>query len=966
VTLRAACAIALVAGGGLLTVAGPAHAQGRPGTSAGETLGVTGTALGARGVADAPGEAGGSQLARGDRESDAVVARGIPRSFQIVTVPVPAVFGDSTPVSFEVAASGSAPLLGTRQGVLAPNGGVRRGFSLTVGVPARALAGRRRVAQVRFATPGMADVVTPVDIDVEPVRRIDPLVTPALVGGRAGSDVALHLRVTNLGNAADTIHVQVRAADTTAALLLRAVDSDPVILGVNTARELVLRISLSRRIQPSVLGLTLSVRGSDGAERSHADASIEVVSGARSDGGAAPVLTASMATPLGNGPGTAAFPALALGVQGPVASDLRIEGRWTRVGTDEPMANAALTRLGYYDVPPSLALASSTWRVAGGGSGARLSDLTGGSAWGVGAAGTLDGERWRGAAMIAQPGFSRHDPTTGVLAGATASHRVGAAWVTGSLAHMLEDLEVFERRLDALSVGARIPTVLDATLDAELAARRWDGGSALGARVEAERRSLHDNATLRLLHAPGGSAAFAPARDELSASASRVLASRWLLSGSGWWNSDAGVVTRAMRSSGWSIQPQYSLSDRTSMALRVQASGFDMDASGTRLRSAEQALSGVLSTRRNTLYGSSSFGIGTNTRESANTAAAMTFNERLVRSTTEVIGGWTSALGTVELNASAERNLSGTGLTPDRSRVGLRVDRLAVYPNWSGVYLSGSIQRSGWLGERQRATLATAALSSELPHGLRATLGVQHNSFFAPSLGRWTTVVGIDRAVALPRPHHRRTGMVYEDLNGNGVRDAGEHGFAGAVVRSGSAAVATSADGRFRVPGVAQPNVDSRSLPVGWMAGALPSAATKGSIDLAVVPTSVIEVELVASPSIDGRMPPTNLQAADVMARDAADHLWMARLTPSGVAIFDALPPGAYRVELDLSRLSEPLTTREPLPAFVVQAAPSRRRYSVAVMLRPLKMWRPPAAPVPNDSAAPPRQATAPVGGARP
>lgn len=402
------------------------------------------------------------------------------------------------------------------------------------------------------------------------------------------------------------------------------------------------------------------------------------------------------------------------------------------------------------------------------------------------------------------------------------------------------------------------------------------------------------------------------------------------------------------------------------MALRMQASGFDMDASGTRLRTTEQALSGVLSTRRNTLYGSSSFGVGTNTRESANAAAAMTFSERLVRSSTEVIGGWTSALGTVELNAAAERNLSGTGLTPDRSRVGLRVDRLAIYPNWSGVYLSGSVQRSGWLGERQRSTLATAAVSSELPHGLRATLGVQHNSFFAPSMGRWTTVVGVDRAIALPRPRHRRTGIVYEDLNGNGVRDAGERGFAGAVVRSGPAAVATSADGRFKVPGVGRPNVDSRSLPVGWLAGALPAAGAKGSIDLAVVPTSVIEVELVAVPSNDGRMPPTNLQAADVMARDAADHLWMARLTPSGVAIFDALPPGAYRVELDLSRLSEPLATREPLPTFVVETAPSRRRYSVAVMPRPLKMWRPPAATVPNDPTAVPQPPMAPMDGARP
>lgn len=955
---------ALVLGAVLSASAGEARAQGRPETTSGEPLAVTAVAPGVRrgddGFVDADRERRGSA---GEHEVDAVVAHGTPRSFQIVSVPVPAVFGDSSVVSFEVMALGTVPLLGARQGVLVPNGAPGRGFSLTVGVPARALAGRRRVAKVRFAAAGMTDVVTPVDIDVAPVRRVDPLVTPALVGGRAGSDVTLHVRLTNLGNAPDTVSVHLQPADTTGIAVLRAMDSESIALGVNMSRELVLRVAVPRSVQPSVVALAIGVRGSDGQERSTAEASIEVVSGARGPGGSSPVLTTALATPLGTARG-APVVASAVGVQGPVGRDLRIDGRWTRVGTSDPIAGAGLTRLGYYDIPPSLALSSSSWRVTGGGSGARLTDLTGGSAWGVGAAGLVDGDRWRGAGMIAAPGFGHRDPTTGVLAGATASHRVGAAWVTGSIAHMLEDQEVFERRLDALSVGARLPVALDATVDAEMAERSWAGGNAVGARLEAERRSAHDNATLRLLHAPGGSAAFAPARDELSASMSRVVAPRLLLSASGWWNSDAGVIARGMRSSGWTVQPQLSVSDRTSLSLRMQASDFDMAGAGTTLRTAEHAVSAVLNTRRTTLYGSGSFGVGTNARESANTATAMTFDERLVRSTTEMIGGWTSALGTIELEASAERNLSGTGLTPDRSRVGVRLDRVAVYPNWSGLYVSGSVQRTGWLGERQRATIGNLALSGELPYGLRATLGVQHNSFFAPSTGRWTTVLGVERAMVLPQPRRRRSGVVYEDLNGNGLRDEGEPGFAGAVVRSGPATVATSADGRFRVPATGRPVIDGRSLPAGWLPGATSPSSVRRSADLAVVPTSVIEVELVPVASSDGRMPAGDVHAADVMARDAADHLWMARQTPNGVAVFDALPPGDYRLELDLSRLAEPLTTREALPTFAVQAAPSRRRYSVAVMPRPLKMWRPAPSAPPNDSTS--RPAATPITGARP
>ena len=402
------------------------------------------------------------------------------------------------------------------------------------------------------------------------------------------------------------------------------------------------------------------------------------------------------------------------------------------------------------------------------------------------------------------------------------------------------------------------------------------------------------------------------------------------------------------------------------MSLRMQASDFDMAGAGTTLHTAEHALSAVLSTRRTTLYGSGSFGLGTNTRASANTATAMSFDERLVRSTTEMIGGWTSALGTIELDATAERNLSGIGLTPDRSRVGVRLDRVAVYPNWSGLYVSGSLQRTGWLGERQRATIGNLALTGELPYGLRATLGVQHNSFFAPTTGRWTTVLGVERAMLLPQPRRRRRGMVYEDLNGNGRRDEGEPGFAGAVVRSGTATVATSADGRFRLPAGGQPAIDGRSLPAGWLPGATSAASVRQSADLGVVPTSVIEVELVPVASGDGRTPTSDVHAADVMARDAADHLWMARQNPGGVAVFDALPPGDYRLELDLTRLGEPLTTREALPTFTVQAAPSRRRYAIAVMPRPLKMWRPPASALPNAPTSSPAPAAAPASGTRP
>jgi len=56
--------------------------------------------------------------------------------------------------------------------------------------------------------------------------------------------------------------------------------------------------------------------------------------------------------------------------------------------------------------------------------------------------------------------------------------------------------------------------------------------------------------------------------------------------------------------------------------------------------------------------------------------------------------------------------------------------------------------------------------------------------------------------------------------------------------------------------------------------------------------------------------------------------------------IFDALPPGEYRLDVDASEASEPLTPRVALPTFVAQATRTTRRFTVQLGPRRLRMFR--------------------------
>jgi len=129
--------------------------------------------------------------------------------------------------------------------------------------------------------------------------------------------------------------------------------------------------------------------------------------------------------------------------------------------------------------------------------------------------------------------------------------------------------------------------------------------------------------------------------------------------------------------------------------------------------------------------------------------------------------------------------------------------------------------------------------------------------------------------------------------------------------------------------------IDEASLPDGWT----PSAAGRG--DLSVTLSTSAEVELIVAPRSGISAVQVDLSKAHVIARDGAGREWGARMTGPTTATFEALPVGTYKLEFDLSELSEPLVPRAPVPLLVVSGKESQ---SITVTLdpRPIRMWKAP------------------------
>jgi hypothetical protein len=299
---------------------------------------------------------------------------------------------------------------------------------------------------------------------------------------------------------------------------------------------------------------------------------------------------------------------------------------------------------------------------------------------------------------------------------------------------------------------------------------------------------------------------------------------------------------------------------------------------------------------------------------------------------------WSGAKSLLEAHGRLEETRDGGGGVRRQGTVSLKGNHLLDVRPIRGARANWEVQQIRGFTARP-ATAWRAGLTLPVTDDVGVKFYAERNAVFALGANRspWIYAFRIERSLHVPMIRQPGTdGFVFRDLNSNGKRDAGEPGVDGAIVKRGGQTAVTNAAGHYRVAGDARRPVvlDEASLPLGWVRLAV------GSGDIPVGSHASAEFRFVIPSIVSLETGEINLSRVRLIARAQSGKEWIARMSGPLVATFDALPPGSYAMELDLSGLSEPLAARFPLPHLITkEGEPSIT--TVILDARPIKMWRP-------------------------
>jgi hypothetical protein len=865
-----------------------------------------------------------------------VTASGAPRTYQVVSIPVPDALSSSSHVEVVIAPRGEFILLGPRTRSMNPRSGTRPRLAVTLGIPANAVAGRTVAAEVRFYASGSPILVVPVEIDVTLVRSIVLRRGAGPINAQAGNDVILPFEIANAGNAAETINADLALPTGWAN---REVHQSPIVIapGETVKRRVRLKVPALSATGSSFIQVSLHV----GKDRLASETmTVEVFNSSSVGRGSGPLITSAIAHATDeNGH---ANRLLTLSATGALFDSVRVDARMSQGTALGGAASNAFAHLGSYQSSASVTLTAPSGQLSLGNTGTSFSELTGLYPYGQGALVHLQHPGWSVLTLAALSMNRADSGERNPLIGLRAERQFGVAQLSTSISH-LADAGPSPRRLDAFGVGAAVPTILGSTLKAEIAERRFQGGNGFGWSTELVRLRPESNEQLRVTHAPGGSDAFARAANEVVANLSERLSSRASISASAWRTNDATSVFAGLKSNGFSIRPQYAIFGGTTIALEGRSYLFDATSrqlatgSGGAFGSREQQLGISVSSYLRQYYLNSSAYLGNVTRTVA-TSGQSVITDRSPRNYWTSNAGWSGVGGVLELQMRIEQTRDRGGFVNQQSLFGIRGEQV-VLPWMGGIRGEGELQRVNGFGDETSAIIR-AGLAIPLMNGFALKIDTERNSIFHSVSGRVPWVFGLRLEHALTVPMLRppgTSGVVYQDLNGNQHRDAGEPGVPGAIVRRGSEASVADANGRYRVAGDTRQaiTIDEASLPDGW------SASGAGHGDLSISLSTSAEIELVIAPRSGFSAVQVDLSKAHVIARDSSGREWAALMNGPTTATFQSLPVGTYTLEFDLSELTEPLVPRSPIPALIVTGKDSK---SITITLdpRPIRMWTPP------------------------
>ncbi len=874
---------------------------------------------------------------------------GAPRSYQVVSIPIPDALAHSTGIALEVVPRGEFVILGSRTRSLSAIGKNR--VAVTIGIPANALAGHLVAAEARFSAPGSATLIVPVEVDVSLVRQITLRPGSAPLNAQAGNDVILPFAIVNSGNAIENVNVEL---DLPSGWSSRELHQTSLAIGPGETVKKRVRLTIPPLSSTGSSFVHVVMRAGDemlGEEIM----TVEVFNSSSIGRQAGPLITSAVAH--ANDENGRPNSLLTLSATGALFDSVRIDARMSQGTALGGAASNAFAHLGAFQSSASVALSAPSGQLNLGNTGTSFSDLTGLYPYGQGALLRLQHPDWSftglGALSIAQLGGGERKPMLGIRG----EHQVGDLRLSTSASH-LADTGPSPRRLDAFGIGAAVPSIFGSTFKGEIAERRFQGGSGFGWSSGLVRTGPASDEEIHLTHAPGGSDAFALATNELVANASERLTSRAAVSASAWRTTDATSVFSGLSANGFSVRPQYAIRAATTLAIEARSYVFDATSRPTALNAGggfgnrEQQLGLSLSTYVRQYYVNSSAYLGNVTR-TVSPIGQSVISDRSPRNYWTTNAGWSGAGGVLEVQTRIEQTRDRGGFVNQQSMFGIRGEQV-VLPWFGGVRAEGELQRVNGFGDEKSANVRVG-LAIPIVNGLALKVDAERNSIFHSLSGHvpWNLGVRLEHALTVPMLRTPGTsGYVYEDLNGNQRRDPGEPGVPGAIVRRGGETAVADGTGKYRLGGdPRQPvTIDEASLPDGW------AASGRGGEDLSVSLSTSAEVELVVAPRSGISDVQVDLAKAHVIARDSAGREWAARMTGPTTATFESLPVGTYTLEFDLSELTEPLVPRAPVPMLVVSGKDSK---SITITLdpRPIRIWKGPGS---HGTDAPKNTAPAP------
>lgn len=866
---------------------------------------------------------------------------GAPRSLVTFSVALPAELEDAEIVQYSVELLGNTEVLGRLDGSL--SGAGRRQVLLTLRVPSDARVGLLDVADVHFRTADGRTLIVPIILRVPAVRVIRLIAPPMFQQLRQGDRLEVTYRVQNLGNAAERVKLVV---DPPAGWVLRSARSATVAVEPFGTQDVTFRVAV-----PVVADGGEYLVGSTALRAGDGDSTVLATASARLQVEPREITAPGLEfRPFVAAAATRGAQGMATGfsVSGPIADSTSLFLTVMPISTQNGGAGLGLAGIGATGVPVQASITGRGWTTNLGSTSSSISDLTGMYVVGVGgqAAYNRDGREAR--LLVAKP-FGGED-RGGSHLGAGYWWRSGIGRVGGSVSNLREvEGSVTMRDLTAVGADWQSSEWKSWVFDAGVAMRSSFGESGVGVRGQAMRETARDYLRLRYAHAPGGGRAFANGTNTFDAEASRDFTDRLSISGNVFATQDESPAIGESRNHTASIAQQFRLNEVTVLRAQVMTWSFRTQPPG--------ALVGA--------FGSSQtmFGVGAGYPLAGWT---MTTDVRagLLSRESELFSGATDRqrVGQQELELSASRGIFGAaqlalGSTFTSTGAGLGVPQHARngFISLGGLHLPIGAERSialfsrvGYSSSELQRSLVSSMISAttRLPGGFDLVASVERNPFFRDAQGRaqWIAALRLSTSttVFVPQRLQRVAGVVFEDLNGNGKRDAGERGVPGVVLRQAGVKLVTEADGVYRAPANVRGRlqVDPLGLPAGFVASPRATRELAEVRDIPLVQTGTLKVRLALAADADGRVPQVQLSRASVWLVDAEGMEWVGRVAEDDVVHFENVPVGRYNFRFDFSRLSEQLRAEEGV--LVEVAAATERDVTVTLRGRNVRLITPP------------------------